>query len=317
MNLQNKIFVMIIFTTLLLTGCAATKHHHTSQIYHSLSGNVADGYIQGARVCLDINQNKICDSDEPHTVTVQNGKFYFTHLTDKQINSPLIAQVTKSSIDAESKKHIKIPYIMLAPRKSTFISPLTTLVEYKIQLGNSLIPAMVDISKKTGVSLLYVDGNFIKSDSLAAKKAEFVAKIIVKTTQLVEQALKSRHLVPDTLVSINTTRYLSEQILNHAIIIKNFVASVCKNKLQAAQIDMHNTIQKLSKDIIKNLDNYNKQLKIINKKIQKAKRKTQLSKEHTNANKTVHTKSDAENIGAIIFVLTLQLFFFVFLAFYL
>ena len=31
----------------------------------TLSGTVADGYLKGATVCLDVNGNSICDSGEP------------------------------------------------------------------------------------------------------------------------------------------------------------------------------------------------------------------------------------------------------------
>jgi len=63
MNPKNKIVSIVAITTLLLAGCANTKQDNTQHIYHRLSGRVADGYIAGAKVCLDTklykSQNKV------------------------------------------------------------------------------------------------------------------------------------------------------------------------------------------------------------------------------------------------------------------
>lgn len=315
MNPKNKIVSIVAITTLLLAGCANTKQDNTQHIYHRLSGRVADGYIAGAKVCLDTNHNGICDSSEPYTTTLRNGKFNFTHLTNKQIDSSLIVQITKQSIDTDNNKAIKIPYIMLAPEKSTFISPLTTLIAYKMQIGDSLISAMVDVSKKTGVNLLYVDGNFMKSDTLAAKKAKFAAKIIAKTTQLVIKKMINNHTISNIFHSINTTRYINQEILEHSIILKRFLSTISKQNSNIAKTDT--VINKLYSAIISNLGNYKTKITSINKKIEIEKRKKLATDKYNQTHKSSHNKSNDENTGAIIFVLTLQLFFFVFLAFFL
>ncbi len=315
MNPKIKIVSIVAITTLLLVGCANTKQDNKQQTYHKLSGRVADGYIAGARVCLDTNQNGICDSNEPYAITSQNGKFNFIHLTNKQINSSLVVQITKQSIDTDNNKAVKIPFVMLAPKKSTFISPLTTLIACKMQLGDSLISAMVDVSKKTGVSLLYVDGNFMKSNTLAAKKAKFAAKIIAKTTQLVIKKLIKNHTISNIFYSINATRYINWEIFNHSIILKRFLSTISKQNSNTVKTDA--VINKLSNTIISNLSDYKTKIASINKNIQKEKRKKLATDKYNQTHKSAHNKSDDENTGAIIFVLTLQLFFFVFLAFFL
>ena len=40
----------------------------------TLSGTVIDGYIEGAKVCLDVNSNGACDAGEPTTITDSAGK---------------------------------------------------------------------------------------------------------------------------------------------------------------------------------------------------------------------------------------------------
>ncbi|MGH8848934.1 MAG: hypothetical protein ACREXQ_17055, partial [Polaromonas sp.] len=41
----------------------------------NLSGVVADGYLNGATVCLDLNNNMACDAGEPSATTTAGGKY--------------------------------------------------------------------------------------------------------------------------------------------------------------------------------------------------------------------------------------------------
>ena len=47
----------------------------TPPITKTLSGKTIDGLIQNATVCLDINNNETCDTNEPTTTTDENGLF--------------------------------------------------------------------------------------------------------------------------------------------------------------------------------------------------------------------------------------------------
>lgn len=54
---------------LALSGCGDDPISDTpsngGDVTVSLSGNAADGYLTGATICLDINTNKVCDTNEP------------------------------------------------------------------------------------------------------------------------------------------------------------------------------------------------------------------------------------------------------------
>ena len=50
----------------------------------SFSGRVADGYLNGATVCLDINENKKCDESDPSATSVAGGAFTITDATQAQ-----------------------------------------------------------------------------------------------------------------------------------------------------------------------------------------------------------------------------------------
>ncbi len=109
----------------------------------SISGKVIDGYIQGATVCLDLNQNNSCDTGEPSTTTSANGSYTLSYGSDAVIeNIPVVGNVPVGAID-QSDGTISKAYTFAAPANNALvISPFSTLALYKIVLKiNPLIGA--------------------------------------------------------------------------------------------------------------------------------------------------------------------------------
>ena len=63
----NSVFrkaLLTVFSASLLFGCSAFDNDDDDDdpvVMTSFSGKVADGYLAGAKVCLDLNSNKVCD----------------------------------------------------------------------------------------------------------------------------------------------------------------------------------------------------------------------------------------------------------------
>jgi len=53
----------------------ATDEETSSAATQIVSGRVADGYIRGATVCVDLNENDSCDTDEPSAITGPGGTY--------------------------------------------------------------------------------------------------------------------------------------------------------------------------------------------------------------------------------------------------
>ena len=105
----------------------------------TLSGKVADGYIVGATVCLDLNGDKECGADEPSAITDSSGGYTF-EVTQAQIDaSVLVAVIPVGAIDLDSPDTpIVDEYLLTAPlnqgASTTFnITPLTTLVQNELE----------------------------------------------------------------------------------------------------------------------------------------------------------------------------------------
>jgi len=99
----------------------------------TVSGKVADGYLDKAKVCLDKNENGKCDTDEPNTLSV-NGSYNLDIETTDVGKYPILVEVTTTTVDLDDNQTVSNGYTLTAPKDSTgFISPITTLIQNEIE----------------------------------------------------------------------------------------------------------------------------------------------------------------------------------------
>ena len=134
----------------LISGCGGGSDaiDSTSNPIDSMSGKVIDGYIEGATVCLDLNSNQSCDTDEPSAMTAADGSYKLdtTGLSVTAIRAAhLLTLVPSDAKDADDNGQTlaeagKKAFALLAPVESyaavdgsiagAVISPFTTLVSH-------------------------------------------------------------------------------------------------------------------------------------------------------------------------------------------
>ncbi|UJF20798.1 PKD domain-containing protein [Shewanella sp. OMA3-2] len=101
-------------------------------------GQVIDGYLIGATVWLDINNNGQLDEDEPNDVTVAGGEYSLKYNAEQQICATLVpvrVNVPVGAID-ESEGEVTSAYQLIYPplygqfnpEQATYITPLTSAV---------------------------------------------------------------------------------------------------------------------------------------------------------------------------------------------
>jgi trimeric autotransporter adhesin len=160
-----------------------------------LSGAVADGLIQGAKVCYDLNDNAKCDSGEPiSNDTGADGKYTLNVPNDQAGKHAVIALVPVGAVDSDTGPVTKA-YEMKSPpqadtSKSIFVSPITTIVQNVMVASGVTDPAAAIALVKTqlGMANSPLD-NFIdqrsSSDPVVADDARRTVKIaqIVTTVQ--------------------------------------------------------------------------------------------------------------------------------------
>ena len=102
-------------------------------------GVVADGYLVNATVCLDLNNNKVCDAGEPSATTTAGGAFSIDATQDQIDNSPVILEATAGvTIDEDTNTTVAKDFTLTAPAGADFVSPLTTLVQAEIEANENI-----------------------------------------------------------------------------------------------------------------------------------------------------------------------------------
>lgn len=186
----------------------------------AVSGVVADGYLQGATVCLDTNGNKICDADEPTAVTGLGGKYTLDAAAlallpegSTAADYPILVEVPATAIDEDTDAAVGQTYVMAAPAgKHEFVSPITTLVQNQIESNPALTAADAEIQVKAQIgvgadSSLFED--YVKP--VVANKTE--EQIQARQLEL-EKLHKVAQVVARTMAKMKTTAEAAAQEAN-------------------------------------------------------------------------------------------------------
>jgi pimeloyl-ACP methyl ester carboxylesterase len=99
-----------------------------------ISGAVIDGYIEGAKVCLDVNGNGACDATEPSGTTNAKGAYTLNASGISVDGLNIVAEIPDTAKDSDDAGLTlaaagKTAYTMATPAdKPTVVTPLTTLI---------------------------------------------------------------------------------------------------------------------------------------------------------------------------------------------
>jgi hypothetical protein len=185
----------------------------------TISGTVADGYLVGAKVCLDKNYNDVCDANEPTTITDSGGHYMFALAETAQIKLPLIVEANASTVDLDTNQPISQEWHFKAMPGNTFISPLSTLVVNEMELNSSLTltKAMENLKNDLGLDI-NASVDYVAENKTQAHNA---AKIIARSLAKTETTLSSEVPNPDPrlirLLAAKQVRLQTEAIKTHAI----------------------------------------------------------------------------------------------------
>lgn len=185
-----KVLIALLFP-LFLYGCFGTDDNRST----SLSGTVADGYIENATVCFDSNGNLACDDNEPTTTTAADGS-YSVNASGSIDGLSVIAVIGPDSKDADDGGQTmaeagKEGFNFMAPAANpTVVSPLSTLVQFEI-ISNpdfTLDEAQGAVKETLGIDNDNV--NLLEYDFVeAAETGDSFATNIKNVTEVLSSAL--------------------------------------------------------------------------------------------------------------------------------
>jgi hypothetical protein len=205
----------------------------------SFSGTVADGYLKDARVCLDLNENKVCDDGEPSAISTDGGEFTLDAVTDVQLATySLVVEVIAGLTEDEDEPGVPIDkaYSMTAPAGYDFVSPLTTMVKQELEenegdVSFTLEHAEAAIQTKLGTTLDlsedYVEAKGEDSDFSEQDKQEFeklhkvaqvTARIMKENIFAVEGAVENTDITFDQVLDMVVGQVLEAlQVINNEV----------------------------------------------------------------------------------------------------
>ncbi|MDX8377062.1 MAG: hypothetical protein R8L53_03455 [Mariprofundales bacterium] len=92
----NAVLAALITLPLMFSGCGGDNGGAVvgnSSGITSISGIVIDDYLDGADVCLDANNNGVCDAGDLKATTINGGKYTINNVTAADAGAPLLAFV--------------------------------------------------------------------------------------------------------------------------------------------------------------------------------------------------------------------------------
>jgi len=184
---------LVIFSVIAvgLSGCGGAS---LTEATTALVGKVADGYLVGAKTCLDLNENRKCDTNEPYGISGTDGHFVLEALEDQIRSHSLIAEITPDTIDQDNNQPVGLEYTLSSPPNNHFISPVTSVLQSVLEDNPLLTTAQAEdlIKENFGLgedsSLVadYIENNDILVHETAQKIAIVLSEGIKEAQQIID-----------------------------------------------------------------------------------------------------------------------------------
>lgn len=156
-----------------------------------LLGTLAVAAPQGARACLDLNDNGACDTGEPLSAPSDaQGRFTLDVAPGDAGQHRLVVEVPAGTVDTTTGLTASRPILLQSPAsgqagaQAVFVSPLTSLVQVHMDLtGQDRSSAAAQLQALAGLSTSPLD-DFTAGGSSAQQQAAITSKMIQATADV-------------------------------------------------------------------------------------------------------------------------------------
>lgn len=179
-----------------LAGCDNGSSPPTEASSYSVTA--IDGYLNGARVWLDLNRNFELDDGEPNAVTGEGGVAELDVTgVDNPEQYPVVVQAIAGQTTDEDQGVVTENYVMSAPAGETAVTPLSTIVHNVLEQNPSLTKseATQQVATELGIASDDVLGDFIAG---GASKAKYAAEQIVSLGVLPQEPAELKQAATST-----------------------------------------------------------------------------------------------------------------------
>lgn len=184
----------------LLAGCGGSSSSDPAPVAQpaAITGVVADGPLQGARVCYDLNDNAVCDASDvmAAALTDANGRYSLSVPADVAGKHAVVAEVPATAVDKDTGQAIgaalvfRSPATALAGDQQVFVSVLSTAVaELGAAQALSLADAQARVKSSLGLTASpLADFTAAGGDPAAALSAKALTGLAVDAVKLAAAA---------------------------------------------------------------------------------------------------------------------------------
>lgn len=218
-----------------LVGCGGDSNDLISTPNYLKTIKVIDGYLSQAEICVDKNENSLCDSGESIGVTNAIGAI---NLKESDLGYPIIAKIIPGKTQDSDRIGIaQKAYVMIASKDQTVITPFTTL-------ANSQGITMDELA-----SDLNLNPDLISDDYIAKKNQEETKNDAIKVHALARSIVSS---LPKTIDLIDQAQ-ITTTIEKATIKINEAENSNTLNTLDKTTIVVHENGDVSEDHLISNL----------------------------------------------------------------
>ena len=205
---KKKLAFLFLSSILLLSGCSSSSNNDNNasiddnsssipepqEVATSISGIAVDGYISGATVCLDINENNLCDSNETSTTTSTDGSYSLDVNATEGVKSIIMVGGTNTAT-GEAFSGILKEIVEIDDATETIsanITPLTTVAANIYKAQNKLDSDYTIIMAKDTLSTnLGLTKEELVSDPLTDEKVFEKTQQIAQVTNILQKTIQS------------------------------------------------------------------------------------------------------------------------------
>jgi hypothetical protein len=148
----------------------------------TVAGQVLGSYIQGAAVCLDVNDNGKCDQGEPVVRSDAQGRYSITDTSNgswKYVVADLNGATENDASGANMGTVFNSTATFRSPRGVNFVSAITTELSQLIDSGLSQTDAQTQLASKIGTTTDTLLGDFNINGNAVVKAAsdQYIATV--------------------------------------------------------------------------------------------------------------------------------------------
>ena len=226
------LFIILLFTSCGSSGSSSEPSEPSPKnIQKSVSGYVVDGYLKQATICIDTNNNELCDINETKTISNNEGFYSFENNVSGDYNVLVVGGIdtaTNKNFQGFLKHHLSFENNTSAYIKN--ITPLSTVISVVKDSNPQL--TIQEISQNLA-SNLNISQDKLLIDPMKDKDVFLYSQLIMQTS----------HLIYEELNDTKEIRYdvVFKSLANN--IVKNSDANISIDTIDEYNITVSSEIQ--------------------------------------------------------------------------